>query len=46
MRKEADRRQDNLAADIDELVDRLHPKNALERWKNETAQTVKGLLRR
>ena len=35
MRDEAYRRQDNLASDIDELIDRVHPKNAVMRWKNE-----------
>lgn len=35
MKQEAERRQDNLAADVDELLDRINPKNALERWKNE-----------
>lgn len=44
LRDEAVRRQDNLASDIDELVDRLNPKNALERWKNEATQVVKGFF--
>ena len=35
LKREAERRQDNLAADVDELLDRINPKNALERWKNE-----------
>lgn len=42
MRDEAYRRQDNLAADIDELVDRVNPKNAITRWKNELVDSVKG----
>lgn len=42
MRDEAYRRQDNLASDIDELVDRVHPKNAVTRWKNELVGSVKG----
>ncbi|MDO5662119.1 MAG: hypothetical protein Q4G40_05450 [Brachybacterium sp.] len=44
MREEAVRRQDNLAADIDELVDRLNPKNAFERWKNETTAAAKSFF--
>ncbi|MCG7308235.1 DUF3618 domain-containing protein [Brachybacterium halotolerans subsp. kimchii] len=46
MRQEATRRQDNLASDIDELVDRVNPKNAVARWANEAVSTVKGLFRR
>lgn len=42
MRDEAYRRQDNLASDIDELVDRVNPKNAVTRWKNELVSSVKG----
>ena len=42
MRDEAYRRQDNLASDIDELVDRVNPKNAVIRWKNEIVGSVKG----
>ena len=42
MRDEAYRRQDNLASDIDELIDRVNPKNAVTRWKNELAGSVKG----
>lgn len=42
MRDEAYRRQDNLASDIDELVDRVNPKNAVTRWKNEIVGSVKG----
>ena len=42
MRDEAYRRQDNLAADIDELLDRVNPKNAVLRWKNELVESVKG----
>ncbi|MGO2021984.1 MAG: hypothetical protein ACTH2N_06425 [Brachybacterium tyrofermentans] len=42
MRDEAYRRQDNLASDIDELVDRVNPKNAATRWKNELVGSVKG----
>ena len=42
MRDEAYRRQDNLAADIDELVDRVNPKNAVNRWKNELVGSVKS----
>jgi predicted metal-dependent hydrolase len=41
MRQEADRRQDNLASDIDELLDRVNPKNAVSRWANETVAGVK-----
>ncbi|HIY24929.1 MAG TPA: DUF3618 domain-containing protein [Candidatus Brachybacterium merdigallinarum] len=41
MRVEAHRRQDNLASDIDELVDRVNPKNAVQRWKNEVLGSVK-----
>lgn len=44
MRDEAVRQQDNLAADIDELVDRLNPKNAVTRWKNEAVGVVKGFF--
>lgn len=44
MRVQAVRKQDNLAADIDELVDRINPKNAVTRWKNETVQVVKGFF--
>lgn len=42
MRDEAYRRQDNLASDIDELIDRVNPKNAVERWKNELVGSVKS----
>ncbi|ATG54483.1 hypothetical protein CFK41_06660 [Brachybacterium ginsengisoli] len=42
MRSEAYRRQDNLASDIDELIDRVHPVNAATRWKNEIVGAVKG----
>ncbi|MEE1616969.1 hypothetical protein [Brachybacterium sp. J153] len=42
MRDEAFRRQDNLAADIDELLDRVNPKNAVTRWKNELLGSVKS----
>ncbi|WP_394216838.1 hypothetical protein [Brachybacterium vulturis] len=42
MRSEAYRRQDNLASDIDELIDRVHPVNAVTRWKNEFVGAVKG----
>ncbi|WP_240811070.1 hypothetical protein [Brachybacterium sp. SGAir0954] len=42
MRDEAYRRQDNLAADIDELIDRVNPKNAALRWKNELVASLKG----
>lgn len=42
MRDEAYRRQDNLASDVDELVDRVNPKNAVTRWKNEIVGSVKG----
>lgn len=41
MREEALRRQDNLASDIDELIDRLNPANAVQRWKNELLGSVK-----
>jgi hypothetical protein len=41
MRQEADRRQDNLASDIDELLDRVNPKHAVSRWANETVAGVK-----
>lgn len=41
MRAEAHRRQDNLASDIDELIDRINPKNAVTRWKNELVGSVK-----
>lgn len=44
MRHEAVRRQDNLASDIDELLDRLNPKNAAIRWKNEAMQVAKGFF--
>lgn len=44
LRDEAVRRQDNLASDIDELVDRVNPKNAVTRWKNETTQVVKSFF--
>src|SRR5699024_4243562 len=36
------RRQDNLASDIDELIDRVHPVNAAKRWKNEVVGAGKG----
>src|SRR5699024_12273122 len=39
---EACGRQDNRAADIDELIDRVHPVNAAKRWKNEVVGAVKG----
>jgi hypothetical protein len=42
MRDEAFRRQDNLASDIDELIDRVHPVRAVTRWKNELVGAVKG----
>ena len=42
MRSEAYRRQDNLASDIDELIDRVHPVRAVTRWKNELVGSVKG----
>ncbi|MGY5766615.1 DUF3618 domain-containing protein [Brachybacterium sp. DNPG3] len=42
MRDEAYRRQDNLAADIDELIDRVNPKNAAQRWKNEVVGSVRS----
>ena len=42
MRDEAYRRQDNLASDIDELLDRVNPKNAATRWKNALVGSVKG----
>ncbi|WP_193105363.1 DUF3618 domain-containing protein [Brachybacterium sp. FME24] len=42
MRDEAFRRQDNLASDVDELVDRVNPKNAVTRWKNELVGSVKS----
>ena len=42
MRDEAYRRQDNLASDIDELIDRVNPKNAAQRWKNEIVGSVKS----
>ena len=42
MRDEAYRRQDNLASDIDELIDRVKPKNALNRWKNELIGSMKS----
>lgn len=44
MRDEAVRRQDNLASDIDELVDRLNPRNAAIRWKNEAVRAAKGFF--
>lgn len=44
MRDEAVRKQDNLASDIDELVDRLNPKNAAVRWKNEAVGAIKGFF--
>lgn len=42
MREEAYRREDNLASDIDELLDRVNPKNAVSRWKNEVVGSVKS----
>lgn len=42
MREEAYRREDNLASDIDELLDRVNPKNAVTRWKNEVVGSVKS----
>lgn len=44
MRSEAFRRQDNLASDIDELIDRVHPAHALARWKNEAVGVAKGFF--
>lgn len=41
LRAEAERRQDNLASDIDELIDRVNPKNAVQRWKNEIVSSVR-----
>nr|WP_183375242.1 MULTISPECIES: DUF3618 domain-containing protein [Helcobacillus] len=35
MRADAYRRQNNLAGDVAELLDRVNPKNVLERTKNE-----------
>jgi hypothetical protein len=46
MRTEAERRQDNLASDIDELVDRVNPKNVISRFVGGAVSTVKGLVRR
>src|SRR5699024_7994260 len=42
MRDEAYRRQDNLASDIDELLDRVNPKNTATRWKNGLVGSGKG----
>lgn len=42
MKGEALRRQDNLAADIDELLDRINPVNAIQRWKNEATDSAKS----
>ena len=44
LKTEALRRQDNLAADIDELLDRVNPKNAVQRWKNEASDYAKGFF--
>ncbi|MCS6710961.1 hypothetical protein JSY14_02615 [Brachybacterium sp. EF45031] len=44
MRDEAYRRQDNLAADIDELLDRLHPVHAAKRWMNEAKSVGAGFF--
>ena len=44
LRTEAYRRQDNLAADIDELIDRVHPRNVAIRLKNEATRAVKGFF--
>lgn len=44
MKDEALRRQDNLASDIDELVDRVNPVNAVKRWGNEAKDTAKDFF--
>lgn len=44
MKAEALRRQDNLAADIDEFIDRVNPKNAILRWKNEATDAAKSFF--
>ncbi|MCT1866776.1 hypothetical protein M3B90_04460 [Dermabacter sp. p3-SID358] len=44
MKDEALRRQDNLAADIDELLDRVNPVNAFQRWKNEAKDSTKSFF--
>lgn len=44
MKTEALRRQDNLAADIDEFLDRVNPKNAILRWKNEATDATKSFF--
>ncbi|MCT1955554.1 hypothetical protein M3C92_04875 [Dermabacter hominis] len=44
MKGEALRRQDNLAADIDELLDRINPVNAIQRWKNEASDSAKSFF--
>ena len=45
MRRDALRSQDNLAADIDELIDRVNPVNAVTRWKNELVGAAKDFSR-
>ncbi|MDO5645472.1 MAG: hypothetical protein Q4G21_07295 [Dermabacter sp.] len=44
MKDEALRRQDNLASDIDELVDRVNPVNAVKRWGNEAKDIATGFF--
>lgn len=44
MKVEALRRQDNLASDIDELIDRVNPKNAFLRLKNEATDATKSFF--
>ena len=41
LKQEAFRRQENLATDIHELLDRVHPVNAAKRFRNETADALK-----
>ncbi len=44
MKADALRRQDNLASDINELLDRVNPRNAAERFKNEAADKAKSFF--
>lgn len=44
MKADALRRQDNLASDINELLDRVNPRNAFERFKNEAADRTQSFF--
>ncbi|MGQ4494076.1 DUF3618 domain-containing protein [Dermabacteraceae bacterium P13115] len=44
MEQEALRRQDNLASDIDELLDRVNPKNVAQRVTKEAKDKIAGFF--